>query len=75
MESFTSPSMTYKVMRLALETRDVSTGFQQFGDRVFAVERYEIIAELVAHGVERDGQHATYFRTRARWVQPLRSTA
>src|SRR5262245_9669787 len=47
----------------------VAAGVEQLRDRIFAVERNEFVAQLVAHGVQRYRQHAADFGTRARNIR------
>ncbi len=56
--SLTPFSMTYsKVMRRALEAPGIAAaGGDQLGDRVFAVQRDQFVAQVVAHGMEGDGE-------------------
>ena len=42
-------------------TRIVAAGLQQFGNRIFAIERHQLVAQLVAHGMQRDRQHDADF--------------
>ena len=44
-------------MRRALQApRVAAAGGDQLGDRVFAVQRHQFVAQIVAHGVQRDGE-------------------
>src|SRR5262249_28909812 len=47
----------------------VAAGVEQLCDRIFAVERNEFVAQLIAHGVQRYREHAADLSARARNIR------
>ena len=49
--------------------RIVAAGVEQFAQRIFAIERHELVAQLIGHRVQRDRQHAADFLAGARDIR------